>query len=147
MDHTDLREKLITYLHKRGWHQKLAKKRQGEETLLEHALKCFDTTHTLAQLLPDIFSSPQETSLASAAHDVGKENDSAQRALRQGKALGDHVAPHLTHSILADMSHYLELGSNVCLPDAALGVNLHHDKGNRTRVRESLIETTSAAPE
>ncbi|MCP4539698.1 MAG: hypothetical protein GY832_21380, partial [Chloroflexi bacterium] len=32
-------------------------------------------------------------------------------------------------------------------PDAALGVNLHHDKGNRTRVRESLIETTSAAPE
>jgi hypothetical protein len=103
MERQELMTKAANWMLARGWKQKLAKRRDFEQSLFEHSLVELDV---FLELYP-ILASPQhyglseieQTGLATAilVHDVGKETEAWQTYIRGEGPSVPHVIRRRPH--------------------------------------------------
>ncbi|HXG53722.1 MAG TPA: hypothetical protein VNN77_20150 [candidate division Zixibacteria bacterium] len=111
MDRREIMTKTAAWMQARGWKQKLAKRREHEQSLFEHSLIELDV---LMELLP-ILASPRHYGLreeeqrilavAVLVHDVGKETDAWQAYIRNPRRdqWVPHVIPELTRGVVPEL--------------------------------------------
>jgi len=105
---------VIEYLSKkRNWNLRLAKKKQGQQTLLEHVLVECDAMNNLINLL-DLeysFSNEEKFSLffAIIAHDSNKETQDFQAYLNQEKNFEICMNEELSREIIPELSELLKV--------------------------------------
>ncbi|MHC1582149.1 MAG: hypothetical protein ACXQT5_04005, partial [Candidatus Syntropharchaeia archaeon] len=109
--------KIIEYLAKRGWDKKIAKMREGRQTILEHVLIELDALRNLLFLLQSEygFSKKEMTKLLLAviAHDANKETNEFQEYIH---GRGDFVPctnEDISREIILDLSKELGLGLDI----------------------------------
>src|SRR5713226_8771384 len=109
MDRQEIMAKAAAWMLARGWKQKLAKRRDFEQSLFEHSLIELDVFLELCPILASLrhysLNDTEQRVLATAilAHDVGKETDTWQPYI-QGKGPSvPHVIPELTRSVIPQL--------------------------------------------
>ncbi len=155
MDRRDLLERAAQWMAGRGWRQKLAKRREYEQSLFEHSLIELDV---LLELLP-ILASPRHYGLTEAeqrilavavlAHDVGKEAEVWQAYIhdpRPGHAV-PHVLPELTRAVVPELCAALgfeELSESVQRIMAHCA-EFHHSRPGRSdgAIMEAMLSGAS----
>jgi len=102
------REQLLKLFKKREWHKKIGKTSPFNQTLLEHSLITYDVVEKLLDLLKRerVFSNEEEKILliSSIAHDVGKEKDEWQKAVKENRKPPRHIDDGLTQEIVGQLS-------------------------------------------
>lgn len=142
MDRASLIEQAAVWMHQRGWRQKLAKKREYEQSLFDHSLIEIDV---LLELFP-ILASPRHYGLSETeqkilvvavlAHDVGKETDAWQAYINAPTPVPAvlHVLPELTRMVVSDLCAALgleDLGEPIQRIMAHCA-EFHHNKPSRS---------------
>ena len=140
-----LREKILLFMIKRGWKDKIAKRRGFEQSLLEHSANCLDVMLTL---LPDLkarlhLSDEEEQALilGIAIHDVAKERNEWQAYIRGEAEYEPHVIPEYTVQAVEALAEWLGFAGR---DDARAGANLHM-KSVQTAAR-IFAEAQNAGP-
>lgn len=111
MDRRALIARAAAWMQARGWKQKLAKRRDYEQSLFEHSLIELDVLLELLSILerPRHYglSEEEQKILAGAviAHDVGKETDAWQAYIRDPRPERrvPHVIPELTRTVVPEV--------------------------------------------
>ena len=121
-----LREKILTFMIRRGWKDKVAKQRGFEQSLLEHSANCLDVMLTLLPALKTRLHLSEEEEqaliLGIAIHDVAKERDEWQAYIRGEGEYEPHVIPEYTVAAVKALAEWLGFGGQ---DDARAGANLH----------------------
>lgn len=140
MDRQEIMAKAAAWMLTRGWKQKLAKRRNFEQSLFEHSLIELDVFLELCPILANPqhygLSDTEQKVLAIAilAHDVGKETDSWQTYI-QGKGPSvPHVIPELTRAVIPQLCTALgfeNLGDSVQRVMAHCA-EFHHNRPGRS---------------
>jgi len=116
------RKKLIEFLKKREWDKKIGKTYPYPQTLLEHSLLTYDVVEKLTNLLRDknILSNEERKILlvSSIIHDVGKEKDEWQKAVRENKRSPKHIDDTLTKKIVDQLTDIFEIKDKNTVIDA-----------------------------
>jgi hypothetical protein len=140
-----LREKILTFMIKRGWKDKIAKRRGFEQSLLGHSANCLDVMLTL---LPALrmrmrLSEEQEQALilGISIHDVAKERDEWQAYVRGEGEYEPHIIPEYTVEAVKALAEQLGFGGQA---DARAGADLHM-KSVQTAAR-IFAEAQNAGP-
>src|ERR1700733_1709185 len=114
MEREDIIDKAANWMSRRGWREKLAKQRGGEQSLFEHSLIELDVFLELAEILSsrrhyNLSEAEQQTLAVSIlVHDVGKERDEWQAYVRRGPKAG-HILPDLTRAVVPEVCASLGL--------------------------------------
>jgi hypothetical protein len=109
MDRQEIMAKATAWMLTRGWKQRLAKRRDFEQSLFEHSLIELDVFLELCFILatPQHYglSEVEQKVLATAilAHDVGKETDSWQAYIQGEGPFVPHVVPELTRAVIPQL--------------------------------------------
>lgn len=140
MDRQEIMTKAIMWMLERGWKQKLAKRRDFEQSLFEHSLIELDVFLELRSIL----ASPQHYGLgeteqkvlaaAILAHDVGKETDPWQTYIQGKGSSVPHVIPELTRTVIPQLCTSLgfeDLGDSV-QHIMAHCAEFHHNRPGRS---------------
>ena len=122
-----LTEKIIRFMLQRGWKYKIAKRRREyEQSLLEHSITCLDILLTVLPILTKRLSLSEEEEqaliLGIAVHDVGKERDEWQAYIAGTGEYEPHVIPEYTVEAVRALAEWLGFGGQ---DDARAGANLH----------------------
>ncbi|MGH9822861.1 MAG: hypothetical protein ACREDR_06390 [Blastocatellia bacterium] len=138
MDREKVTNAATDWMAQRGWKEKLAKQRGGEQSLFEHSLIELDVFLELADILSakqhyDLSDQELEILAVSVlAHDVGKETDAWQAYVRGGPTTG-HIFPELTRALVPDLcaSLGLRVSEGVVLTMAQCAES-HHNRPGRS---------------
>lgn len=111
MDRQEIMGKTAAWMQARRWKEKLAKRREYEQSLFEHSLIELDVVLELLPILSDPrhygLSEDERKILAVAvvAHDVGKETDAWQAYIRNSRPDQSvpHVIPELTRAVVPQL--------------------------------------------
>jgi hypothetical protein len=140
MERQELMAKAGPWMLSRGWKQKLAKRRDFEQSLFEHSLIELDVFLELCPILasPQHYdlSETEQTVLAIAilAHDVGKETEAWQTYIRGNGPSVPHVIPELTRLVIPQICTTFGVGA---LDDSVQHImahcaEFHHNRPGRS---------------
>ncbi|MFQ6055974.1 MAG: hypothetical protein ACE5J3_08350, partial [Methanosarcinales archaeon] len=140
MDKENLIALISEVLVQRNWKFKLAKKREGEQSLFIHSLNELGVIHTLIDMVKDPppsgfgLTENEQFSLILGAvgHDVGKEKEEWQRYILGMEPKVSHIDEQLARDIVNILKQKLRLSGTY--EDAISGILLHM-KGGRTQSR------------
>ncbi|HEC79168.1 MAG TPA: type I-D CRISPR-associated protein Cas10d/Csc3 [candidate division WOR-3 bacterium] len=103
------RAQLLRLFKARGWQNKIGKTFPFNQTLLEHSLITYDVVEKLLDLLREkkVFSNEEEKVLliSAIAHDVGKEKDEWQKAVKENRKPPKHIDDDLIQEIVGQLSN------------------------------------------
>jgi hypothetical protein len=140
-----LREKILTFMIRRGWKDRIAKRRGFEQSLLEHSANCLDVLLTLLPTLKTRLNLAEEEEqaliLGTAIHDVAKERDEWQAYIEGVGEYEPHVIPGYTVEAVEALAEWLNFEG---WDDARAGANLHM-KSVQTAARV-FAEAQNAGP-
>lgn len=112
-----VREKIVSYLIKRGWKEKLAKaknKYEEQQSLLEHTIKCLDIILVLIPILQNeklmglTESQIKSLILAISSHDAGKEQEDWAKYLFGNNKYVDETNIEIIENVLKDLIELLD---------------------------------------
>lgn len=107
-----MRDKLISFMKNRNWHNKIAKTIPRTQSLFEHSLMVYDVVDSMIELLDSgkPLSDKEKNILRIAAilHDIGKEKEEWQEAIRTGKKIPSHIDENLSKIAISDLSKIIK---------------------------------------
>jgi hypothetical protein len=111
--HESILQKASSWMLARGWKQKIAKRKQFDQSLFEHTLVELDVALQLFPILKssqfDISSEEEQILIASIiAHDVGKEKKEWQNYILGKSGFVSDVDPELTRNVLRKLCDALD---------------------------------------
>jgi len=112
-NHESILQKASIWMLARGWKQKIAKRKQFDQSLFEHTLVELDVALQLFPILKsskfDISSEEEQILIASIiAHDVGKEKKEWQNYILGKSGFVSDVDPELTRNVLESLCEALD---------------------------------------
>ncbi|MCX6718931.1 MAG: hypothetical protein NTZ38_00960, partial [Candidatus Taylorbacteria bacterium] len=112
-NHESILQKASIWMLARGWKQKIAKRKQFDQSLFEHTLVELDVALQLFPILKsskfDISSEEEQILIASIiAHDVGKERKEWQNYILGKSGFVSDVDPELTRNVLKNLCEALD---------------------------------------
>ncbi len=137
----EIRQVIVNKMLERGWRNKLAKKGENEQSLLEHSLNVLDVVITLIdQKLVNFTEREQQILvLAATCHDIGKETDEWQDYIIKGGKWVSHTRPDLAETMIDEIAGELdwEISSEAL---AAVKLHMTNERTTGATVTELFTE-------
>lgn len=106
-----LRSRIFTFMVQRDWKNKIAKRGEFEQSLLEHSINCLDVMLTFLPILKTQMRLSEEEEhaliLGIAIHDVAKERAAWQAYVQGMGEYEPHIIPEYTAPAVAELAEWL----------------------------------------
>jgi len=108
-----MRDKLMSFMKKRKWHNKIAKTRPRTQSLFEHSLMVYDVVALMIELLdagkPLSDKEKKILRISAILHDIGKEKEGWQEAIRTDKKVPSHIDEDLSRKAIIELSKIIKI--------------------------------------
>jgi hypothetical protein len=152
MDNPDLiLQKASYWMLERGWKQKVAKRRQFDQSLFEHTLVELDVALQLLPLLKQLnhfdlsLEEEQILIVSIVAHDVGKEKPEWQEYILGKRGFVSDIDPELTKIVLVDLCERLGFSNLdkkiIAVIENCVNLHMRHERGD-ANVISALFQGT-----